>query len=64
MACHPVLLSSPAQGSDMFPSNEPHSPEKFLETSMVVKMAPCGGEGQDQGDEWGGGALSDMHLFI
>lgn len=24
--------------------NKQHSPEKFLETSMVVKMAPCGGK--------------------
>lgn len=31
--------------------SELHSPEKFLETSMVVKMAPCGEEGKETGEK-------------
>lgn len=48
---HVILSSSPCRGAEMFPwlsshlFNKQHSPEKFLETSMVVKMAPCGEKG-------------------
>lgn len=42
--------------------NELHSPEKFLETSMVVKMAPCGGERREEEGQMsksGDGELKD-----
>lgn len=41
MACHPVLLCSLTCSLTTYCSAERHSPEKFLETSMVVRMAPC-----------------------
>lgn len=57
MSSYPPLLSVPLT---FF--NEPHSPEKFLETSMVVRMAPCGGRGGDEGKD-SEGVVSDMNLL-
>lgn len=57
-SCPPLPLRAPTCSPESRLFNERHSPEKFLETSMVVRMAPCGGRGEDEGEEEHVGVMS------